>query len=129
MLKLIDFIRDLAEDPRIPLRNRLVLGGLVAYLVTPIDIVPDFVPILGWLDDAFVTLIILDYIFNSADTELILEHYPWNKQNFRKVKGYVERLSWLVPPRVKRMLFSEASRLALEKSSEAQEAIPEETEI
>ena len=115
MRKLIDFLRDLADDERIPLQNRIMLGGLIVYLLTPIDIIPDFIPILGWLDDAFVTLIILDYVFNSADTELILEHYPWNKQNFRKMRTHVERLSWLVPPTVKRVLFRHATKLALER--------------
>ncbi len=131
MRKLMDFIRDLAQDDRIPLKNRIVLAGLLAYIMTPIDIVPDYVPILGWLDDAFVTLLILDYIFNSADTELILEHYPWNKQGFRKMKTYVERLSWLVPPRVKKVLFSQASKLALEKGSSklVDVAPPEQTGI
>ncbi|MCI0412466.1 DUF1232 domain-containing protein [bacterium] len=117
MQKLIDFVRDVAEDKRIPLQNRIVLGGLLAYLLTPIDIVPDFVPILGWLDDAFVTLIILDYVFNSEDSELILQHYPWNKKHFEKMKVYVERLSWIVPDRVKRILFRHATRLAIAKKS------------
>ena len=117
MSKIIDFVRDIAEDQRIPLQNRIVLGGLVTYLVTPIDIIPDFIPILGWLDDAFVTLVILDYVFNSADTDIILQHYPWNKSGFNKMKDYVGRLSWLVPPRLKNILFRNASNLALEKKS------------
>ena len=116
MSKLIDFVRDVAEDNRIPLQNRIVLGGLLVYLITPIDIIPDFIPILGWLDDAFVTLIILDYIFNSTDSDLILQHYPWNKTSFSKMKTYVERLSWMVPKRVKSILFRHASRMALEKN-------------
>jgi uncharacterized membrane protein YkvA (DUF1232 family) len=115
MRKLIDFIRDLIADERIPLRNRVVLSGLLMYLLTPIDIIPEFIPILGWLDDAFVTLLILDYVFNSTDTDLIMDHYPWNKQGFRKMKMYVERLSWLVPARVKNILFSHASQIALKK--------------
>ena len=86
MAKIIDFVRDLSEDDRIPLQNRVVLGGLLVYLLTPIDIIPDFIPILGWLDDAFVTLVILDYIFNSTDSDLILEHYPWRKPAFRKCR-------------------------------------------
>ena len=116
MSKLIDFVRDIAEDQRIPLQNRIVLGGLLTYLITPIDIIPDFIPILGWLDDAFVTLLILDYVFNSADTDIILQHYPWNKSGFNKMKDYVGRLSWLVPPRLKTILFRNASRLAIEKN-------------
>lgn len=117
MSKVIDFVRDIAEDQRIPVQNRIVLGGLVTYLITPIDIIPDFIPILGWLDDAFVTLLILDYVFNSADTDIILQHYPWNKSGFNKMKDYVGRLSWLVPPRLKNILFRNASKLALEKNS------------
>jgi uncharacterized membrane protein YkvA (DUF1232 family) len=120
MRKLIDFLRDIAEDERIPLKNRIVLGGLLAYLLTPIDLIPDFIPIIGWLDDAFVTLLILDYVFNSADTEIILQHYPWNKKGFRSMRIYVERLSWLVPPRLKSILFSQARKLALEKGSTAE---------
>lgn len=115
MSKLIDFVRDLAEDHRIPLQNRIVLGGLLVYLLTPFDIIPDFIPILGWLDDAFVTLLILDYVFNSTDSDLILEHYPWSKDSFQKMQVYVDRLSWLVPSRVKRILFRQAGKLALEK--------------
>ncbi len=115
MRKLFDFVRDVAEDKRIPLQNRVVLGGLLVYLMTPIDIVPDFIPILGWLDDAFITLIIMDYIFNSADSDLILQHYPWNKKHFQKMKIYVDRLSWMVPERLKRTLFRHASQLAIAK--------------
>ena len=115
MAKIIDFVRDLSEDDRIPLQNRIVLGGLLVYLLTPIDIIPDFIPILGWLDDAFVSLVILDYIFNSTDSDLILEHYPWSKASFQKMQTYVERLSWLVPSRVKKILFRQAGKLALEK--------------
>ena len=114
MAKIIDFVRDLAEDDRIPLQNRIVLGGLLVYLLTPVDIVPDFIPIIGWLDDAFVSLVILDYIFNSTDSDLILEHYPWSKASFDKMRVYVDRLSWLVPPRVKKILFRQAGKLALE---------------
>lgn len=113
MRKFIDFLRALAEDDRIPLQNRVMLGGLVAYLLTPIDIIPDFIPILGWLDDAFVTVIVLDYVFNSADTELILEHYPWSKRHFARMKTYAERLSWMIPVRLKKVMFKQVTRLAI----------------
>ena len=49
MKKIVDFLRDLAEDTRIPFRNRVVFMGLLLYVLTPIDIIPDFIPILGWL--------------------------------------------------------------------------------
>jgi uncharacterized membrane protein YkvA (DUF1232 family) len=118
MHKLMNFLRALSEDDRIPLQNRLVLGGLLIYLVTPIDIIPDFIPILGWLDDAFVTILILDYVFNSADTETILAHYPWSKKHFGRMRTYAERLSWMIPERLKKILFKQARNLSLSKRPE-----------
>lgn len=115
-MKIVDFVKNVASDERIPLQNRVILGGLLMYLMTPIDLIPDFIPIIGWLDDAFITILILDYVFNSADTEIILEHYPWNKQHFKKVRTYVDRLSWLIPSGLKKLLFRQAKRLAVEKT-------------
>jgi uncharacterized membrane protein YkvA (DUF1232 family) len=118
-MKIVDFVKSVAADERIPLQNRVILGGLLMYLMTPIDLIPDFIPIIGWLDDAFVTILILDYVFNSADTEIILEHYPWNKQHFKKMRTYVDRLSWLVPSGLKKLLFRQAKRIAVEKKPHA----------
>jgi uncharacterized membrane protein YkvA (DUF1232 family) len=44
----------LARSPRVPLRARLPLGALLLYLAMPLDIVPDFIPVLGQLDDLLI---------------------------------------------------------------------------
>lgn len=44
----------LARDPRVPARARLVLGALIVYLALPLDIIPDFIPVIGQLDDLLV---------------------------------------------------------------------------
>ena len=124
MKKFINFLKAVSKDERIPLQNRVVLGGLLMYLLTPVDIIPEFIPILGWLDDAFFTVVVLDYVFNSADTDLILDHYPWSRTHFDRMKTFAERLSWMVPSRLKKMLFKEATRLALHSNQpvEAQQS-------
>jgi len=40
-----------ARDPRVPLPAKLLIGGVVAYALSPIDLIPDFIPVLGYLDD------------------------------------------------------------------------------
>jgi uncharacterized membrane protein YkvA (DUF1232 family) len=52
-------VRRLAADPATPRRHRLLLLALSAYLVSPIDLIPDFIPVLGQLDDAIAVLIVL----------------------------------------------------------------------
>ncbi|MBM3956458.1 MAG: DUF1232 domain-containing protein [Gemmatimonadetes bacterium] len=47
----------LMRSPRVPLRAKLILPALVLYLMTPIDIVPDFIPVLGHVDDVLVVIL------------------------------------------------------------------------
>ena len=66
--------RLLAED-RVPRGRKAVLVGLIAYLASPIDIVPDFIPIAGQLDDGIVVGLALRWTLRG-DPSLIAEHWP-----------------------------------------------------
>ncbi|MGE5689047.1 MAG: YkvA family protein [Pseudomonadota bacterium] len=68
--------RRLLGDPRVPRRRKLVLLALVAYLASPIDLVPDFVPVAGYLDDAVLVALALRYVLRGAAAELVDEHWP-----------------------------------------------------
>ena len=59
---LLRLVRDLIADRSVPLRVRIVLVGLLAWLVSPIDLIPDFIPILGPVDDLIVSVIVLRYV-------------------------------------------------------------------
>jgi uncharacterized membrane protein YkvA (DUF1232 family) len=52
-------VRRLLEDPQVPRRHKLLLGALVLYLASPIDLVPDFIPVAGQLDDAILVALVL----------------------------------------------------------------------
>lgn len=52
--KRIALLKAVWKDPRTPRSAKLVLGATVAYLLSPIDIIPDFIPVLGHLDDAII---------------------------------------------------------------------------
>ena len=54
MQTLLAFLKALRDDPRISWRNRLVLAGLVIWLLSPVDLIPDWLPIAGQLDDLVV---------------------------------------------------------------------------
>jgi uncharacterized membrane protein YkvA (DUF1232 family) len=55
-------IRDLLADRSTPLGPRLALVGLLAWLISPIDLVPEFIPVLGPLDDVIVAVLVLRYV-------------------------------------------------------------------
>jgi uncharacterized membrane protein YkvA (DUF1232 family) len=59
--------RRMATDPRMPLRWRIALWMLAAYLLSPIDLIPDFIPILGQLDDILIAGVVLRGALRAAD--------------------------------------------------------------
>ena len=69
-------LRRLLRDPRIPRRRKAVLAPLVAYLAMPLDLVPDFIPVLGQLDDALVVALALRFMLRGAPPGLLAEHWP-----------------------------------------------------
>jgi uncharacterized membrane protein YkvA (DUF1232 family) len=66
----------LARDTRVPRRWRLALGALVVYLASPIDLVPDVVPVAGVLDDALLAVLVLRGVVRSAGPAVVGEHWP-----------------------------------------------------
>jgi uncharacterized membrane protein YkvA (DUF1232 family) len=72
----IVLVRRLLGDERVPRSRKLLLGALLAYLAMPFDLVPDFIPVAGQLDDAIVTALVLRAVLRSGGDALLREHWP-----------------------------------------------------
>ena len=70
----VALVRDLLRDPRVPRRHKRLLGLLVGYLALPFDIVPDFIPVAGHLDDALMVALALRVVLRGS-SELVREHW------------------------------------------------------
>jgi uncharacterized membrane protein YkvA (DUF1232 family) len=64
----------LARDPRVPAAPKLLLAGIAGYLLMPLDIIPDFLPVLGQLDDVAVVLLGLELFIRAAPQNVVDEH-------------------------------------------------------
>jgi uncharacterized membrane protein YkvA (DUF1232 family) len=78
------FLR-LARDRRVPLPRRLQLIVLGAYLASPIDLIPDFIPVIGQLDDAAIAAVVLRGVVRSAGAEVVAEHWPGSARTLNVV--------------------------------------------
>ena len=79
---LLRLLRRLAADPSLPRGVRIRLGLLMAYLAIPIDLIPDFVPVLGYADDAIIVTIVLRGTVRRAGIDAIRQHWPGSDDGF-----------------------------------------------
>ena len=69
-------MRRLIADEQVPRRRKLVLVALLVYLVMPIDLVPDFIPVVGQLDDVIIAALALRYALRAGGPALLRAHWP-----------------------------------------------------
>jgi len=79
---ILRLVRDIVGDRSAPMGVRLVLVGLVAWLVSPIDLVPEFIPVLGPLDDVVVAVLVLRYVRRRLGTAELQRHWPGTEAGF-----------------------------------------------
>lgn len=71
-----------ARDDRVPWQAKLVAGGAVAYVASPIDLLPDFIPGMGQLDDLYLLVRALRYLADAAGYDLLYELWPGSEDGF-----------------------------------------------
>ena len=75
-------IRRLAADPDLPRGVRIRLGALLVYLALPIDLIPDFIPVLGYADDAIIVTAVLRSVARRAGVSAVRAHWPGTDDGF-----------------------------------------------
>src|SRR3989442_5510502 len=72
---LIRLFGGLLRDGRVPLRAKIVLAIASVWLASPIDLIPEFIPIVGSLDDAVVAALALRFVLRTTDGSVVREHW------------------------------------------------------
>lgn len=73
--RLATLVYRLARDPRVPWTVKAALAGLAAYLACPIDIIPDWIPGAGYLDDVLLAGFVVSYALGRVPPDVIREHW------------------------------------------------------
>ncbi|WP_173924361.1 YkvA family protein [Agromyces sp. Marseille-P2726] len=85
MPDVVRLVKRLASDPSVPPAPRIWLFVLLAYLVIPVDLIPDFIPVLGYADDAIIVAIVLRFAVRHAGMAAIERHWPGTNVGLRSL--------------------------------------------
>jgi uncharacterized membrane protein YkvA (DUF1232 family) len=84
-------VRDLLADGSTPAAVRLALAGLLAWLISPIDLIPEFIPVLGPLDDVVVAIIVLRYVRRRLGETELRRRWRGSEDGFALLSGVLGR--------------------------------------
>jgi len=100
----------LAKDPRIPFKARVFAGLAVAYAMSPLDVLPGWIPLIGQLDDILLLILALQYLMEAAGETVVREYWEGSSDVLEVIEGLVDwgsnMVPWGVRKAVKRYLHS-----------------------
>ena len=96
----------LFRDPRVAGVDKLLVGAAIAYVLLPADLIPDFVPFLGQVDDVFLLVTALQRLLSHAGRRVVADHWPGSpdeisEMNLERVIGAA---AFFLPSRLRRRL-------------------------
>ena len=96
----------LISDPRVPLIDKLLVAGAMAYIVMPIDLIPDFIPFFGEIDDLYLLVLALQRLVANAGRVVLLDHWLGNPNDLAdlNLRGALAAAAFFLPKRLRRRL-------------------------
>ena len=108
----IRLLGGLLSDPRVAIVDKVLVGAAIAYIIAPIDLVPEFIPFLGQVDDIYLLVLALQRLMRNAGPRVVLGHWRGNAADL--ASGNLQRVlsaaAFFLPGRVKRRLRGVARR-------------------
>ena len=96
----------LVTDGRVSMVDKLLVLGAMAYIVMPIDIIPDFIPFFGEIDDLYLLVLALQRLVSNAGQRVLLEHWTGNPADLAELnlRHALAAAAFFLPKRIRRRL-------------------------
>ncbi|MGI9666617.1 MAG: YkvA family protein [Acidimicrobiia bacterium] len=101
---LVKLLLRLLADDRVPTRRKVLVGAVVAYVVSPVDLIPDFILGFGHLDDIVVVSVALNHLMEGTSQEVVLEHWDGSQDALDLVQSVFAWGADIVPSFLHRFL-------------------------
>jgi len=102
---LATLVAGLMADRRVPAKAKATLAIVAAYLAMPFDLIPDFIPVLGYLDDLVLVILVFDGVLNQIDEAIVAEYWKGDPATLQRLQAVSRRAARFIPYWIKRKLF------------------------
>ncbi len=96
----------LLTDPRVAMLDKLIVAGAMVYIIMPIDLIPDFIPFFGEIDDLYVLIFALQRLISNAGRNVLLAHWSGPAEDLADInlRGAISAAAFFLPRRIRRRL-------------------------
>jgi len=101
---LLGLLIGLLRDERVSQADKAILAGVIMYVIIPLDIIPDFIPFIGQVDDAYLLAISILRLLNRADRNVVMDHWKGQPDIKELVDSIVRIAEFFLPRPVKNVL-------------------------
>lgn len=95
--RLLKLLWRLTRDRRVPPRSKAILFVLLGYVASPVDLIPDFIPGLGQVDDLVIAAFALDHMLNRIPEDIVREHWDGDEDVLEVVREVLDLTTAFVP--------------------------------
>lgn len=101
---LMGLLIGLLRDERVSQADKAILVGIVMYVIVPIDIIPDFIPFIGQVDDSYLLAISILRLLNRADRRVVMDHWKGQRDIKELVESIARIAEFFLPKPIKNVL-------------------------
>lgn len=94
----------LFKDSRVPLAEKAMLVGAIAYVISPLDLIPDVIPVIGQVDDLYLIALVVLRLLARTDDAVLQEHWDGRGDLVSTVNKILRAAQFVLPKRMQRIL-------------------------
>jgi uncharacterized membrane protein YkvA (DUF1232 family) len=100
----VKLLAGLARDPRVPIRRKVLAAAVLVYIVSPIDLIPEVIIGVGFVDDLIISAVAIHHLLQGAGRDVVLEHWDGSEDSLDLVLAFMEWGSEIIPSPLRRFL-------------------------
>lgn len=101
---LLGLLIGLLRDERVSHADKAILAGVVMYVIVPLDVIPDFIPFIGQVDDSYLLAISILRLLNRADARVVMDHWKGDRNIKELVDSIAKIAEFFLPKPIKNVL-------------------------